>query len=352
MIVLKQNLFDQFKCIAQLCPESCCKFWQIVPDEDAMERYDILSGKDQRIRDNIEKKEGVIRAKNGICAFLDPDELCYLQKTYGEKMLCDTCRDYPRHTEEFENVREYTLSLSCPEAARMLLLEDQPFEIHETEDEKEEFFEDFDCLLYDKLLDARKVLLTAAKDRTVPLLIRMSRICALSNGIQELIDQNRIFEIDGYLEESVSGQLSPAIRVKDDTDFETEKRSFQVLYDLEHFHAGWIHRLDQTWNALFDQPGVKDFPDSFLHYVKDHEIEGEKILLLLLFTYFCGAVYDGWVRSKTYLCVYIVRWIFYISFAHGANKDSLIRAAYQTAREIEHSDINLDALEEWFMKNQ
>ena len=36
-------------------------------------------------------------------------------------MLCDTCRNYPRHIEEFEGLREISLSLSCPEAARILL---------------------------------------------------------------------------------------------------------------------------------------------------------------------------------------------------------------------------------------
>lgn len=36
-------------------------------------------------------------------------------------MLCDTCRNYPRHIEEFEDLREISLSLSCPEAASILL---------------------------------------------------------------------------------------------------------------------------------------------------------------------------------------------------------------------------------------
>ena len=39
----------------------------------------------------------------------------------GEKSLCRTCRQYPRHMEEFENVREASLSLSCPEVAKLLL---------------------------------------------------------------------------------------------------------------------------------------------------------------------------------------------------------------------------------------
>ena len=41
-------------------------------------------------------------------------------------MLCDTCRRYPRHIEEFEGMREISLSLSCPEAARIILSQKDP----------------------------------------------------------------------------------------------------------------------------------------------------------------------------------------------------------------------------------
>ena len=72
--------------------------------------------------------------------------------------------------------------------------------------------------------------------------------------------------------------------------------------------------------------------------------------MLFLYTYFCGAVYDGWIRSKTMLSVCSVKWIFYTALAKGGSKEDLIRAAYRYAREIEHSDVNLDKLEEFFMQ--
>ena len=36
--------------------------------------------------------------------------LCDLQSNLGEEYLCDTCRLYPRHTEEFLDLREYSRS--------------------------------------------------------------------------------------------------------------------------------------------------------------------------------------------------------------------------------------------------
>ncbi|WP_363315235.1 flagellin lysine-N-methylase [uncultured Clostridium sp.] len=54
------------------------------------------------------------------CAFLNEEDLCDLYKALGPDALCDTCRLYPRHTEEYEGLRELSLSLSCPEAARII----------------------------------------------------------------------------------------------------------------------------------------------------------------------------------------------------------------------------------------
>lgn len=51
------------------------------------------------------------------CAFLNEENLCDIYTEAGEKLFCKTCRQYPRHEEEYENVRELSLSLSCPEGS-------------------------------------------------------------------------------------------------------------------------------------------------------------------------------------------------------------------------------------------
>ena len=63
----------------------------------------------------------VFRQYNRRCAFLNEENLCDIYTEAGPEMFCRTCRNYPRHIEEFEGLREISLSLSCPEAARILL---------------------------------------------------------------------------------------------------------------------------------------------------------------------------------------------------------------------------------------
>ena len=81
----------------------------------------------------------------------------------GADSLCKTCRTYPRHTEEFEGVREISLSLSCPEVTRMLVGRQEPVEFLNYEKEGEEEFDGFDPFLYSYLVDTRDLMLITLK---------------------------------------------------------------------------------------------------------------------------------------------------------------------------------------------
>ena len=138
MRYLKPHFYDQFTCTAGDCPDTCCAGWQIVIDEDSLERYGKEQGEfGKRLRNSIDWEEECFYQKNRRCAFLNDENLCDLYKALGPDALCDTCRLYPRHTEEYEGLRELSLSLSCPEAARIILSCQEPvrFLAEETDEE-------------------------------------------------------------------------------------------------------------------------------------------------------------------------------------------------------------------------
>ena len=116
------NYYKEFSCIAGSCPDTCCAGWQIVIDNKTLKKYQHFKGPfHNRLHNDIDWKEHVFRQYNRRCAFLNEENLCDIYTEAGPKMLCDTCRNYPRHIEEFEGLREISLYLSCPEAARILL---------------------------------------------------------------------------------------------------------------------------------------------------------------------------------------------------------------------------------------
>ena len=56
------------------------------------------------------------------CPLLSEDHLCRIQSEVGESFLSYTCATYPRIVASIDGVVETSLALSCPEAARIVLL--------------------------------------------------------------------------------------------------------------------------------------------------------------------------------------------------------------------------------------
>lgn len=138
---------------------------------------------------------------NGGAAFLNDENLCDLYKALGPDALCDTCRLYPRHTEEFEGLRELSLSLSCPEAAKIILSCKEPVRFLEEETDEEDDFDEFDFMMFSRLEDTRDVLFSVLQDRNLPLTLRMAACEQLAERYQICMEEGREFEIDDLLQE-------------------------------------------------------------------------------------------------------------------------------------------------------
>lgn len=118
------DAYDRFRCIAQNCPDSCCKEWEVDVDDTSAADYRTLPGD---VGDTLRKylKDGEFGAylelTDGRCPMWRPDGLCQLQLTHGHDRLCQVCREYPRLYMDYGDFAEWGLELSCPEAARLIL---------------------------------------------------------------------------------------------------------------------------------------------------------------------------------------------------------------------------------------
>lgn len=124
MLIRKPAYFDDFRCIASDCPDSCCKEWDVLVDDASAAFYRGLPGKlGDDLRHFLHDEDGqtVMTITDGRCPMWRRDGLCRIQAELGEEALCNTCRDFPRLRHDYGNFVELTLELSCPEAARILL---------------------------------------------------------------------------------------------------------------------------------------------------------------------------------------------------------------------------------------
>lgn len=124
MLTSKPSYYDDFRCLAGACPDSCCQEWAVQVDEASAAFYRSLPGAlGDRLRQvlHTENGETVMTIEDGRCPMWRSDGLCQIQAELGEEALCHTCRTFPRLTHEYEGFQELQLELSCPEAARLIL---------------------------------------------------------------------------------------------------------------------------------------------------------------------------------------------------------------------------------------
>ena len=78
----------------------------------------------------------------------------------------------------------------------------------------------------------------------------------------------------------------------------------------------------------------------------------EQLLVYFISTYFCGAVYDGRAYAKVQMAVISVLLIHELLAAQWLKNDGtlddqdVVETVYRYSRELEHSDPNLEKMEE------
>jgi lysine-N-methylase len=123
-----------FRCIGPACEDHCCGDWDIPVDQATYNRYQLFPA--EKLGALVSAfvfpaapgsppalHAHIYRAPSGLCPFFGEDRLCAIQQQYGPQLLSATCSVFPRSLSRVHGVVEGSLSLSCPEAARNVLLD-------------------------------------------------------------------------------------------------------------------------------------------------------------------------------------------------------------------------------------
>ncbi len=140
MLLRIPDFYDSFHCIGGKCPDNCCIGWELDIDDDTYEYYRSVKGPfGDRLRANMSGAEKSSESESvsfrlqvdGRCPFLNAENLCDICLELGPDALCRICTDYPRYSFEWGDAIEKSLTLSCPEAGRLLFLNDIPVRFKE-----------------------------------------------------------------------------------------------------------------------------------------------------------------------------------------------------------------------------
>lgn len=359
------HYYKKFTCIGGECPDTCCAGWQIMIDPASLKKYRQTKGAlGSRLHNEIDWEEGAFRQYQKRCAFLNEENLCDLYiEGGGAEMFCRTCRLYPRHIEEFEGLREISLSLSCPEAANLILGCEESVRFLKAENpDREETYEEFDFFLFTKLEDARTLIFQILQNREYPIRLRMAIVLALAHDLQERIDKNALFEIDGLLRRYAKEHVWNWFQKKLDclnagisTQQEVLGNLFVILNHLEVLREDWKIYVKETKHILRESEISAEQRNEFQRVFTENTME--QLMVYFVFTYFCGAVYDEQAYGKLKFAVagsILIRELAKGMFLKNGTLEfsDITEAARRYAREVEHSDFNKCKMEQMLQEEE
>ncbi len=340
MKVTRSRAYTSFACLAGDCPDTCCVGWEVVLDSASVQRYRVLPGVlGERLRAAMEQTDGEdnFRLNNGRCPFLNEGLLCDIQAALGEAGLCRTCRRFPRFTHDYGAVREEGLSLSCPEAARLIMTGEEGviFETHEDASLNVEP-NDIDAMLYLDLQAMRRELMALAQNRAYSLEERMALCLMMASEAQKRLDAGEaaLSACIPFRNEAVTRERLQKSVPKRDRGQSAQAiwaRWVEALRRFEVLNPSWLPLLECVPAAQGGGVG----PDE----------EYERLLVYYLYRYFLESVYDGAAYRAVKLAVWSVA---LIRRLHGTQDKTdqarRVELARLYSREIEHSQDNLDGV--------
>lgn len=314
MRIRKPKFYDSFKCIGSACQDTCCAGWEIEIDEDTAEKYHSIQGElGQKIKDNITETEEEIYfnlREERRCPFLNQENLCDLILEQGEDILCDICREHPRHYQWFGDYTEVGLGLCCEEAGRLLFQSDQPLGfileeeidydtcVQPAEEEEQRYIE--------LLLEARETAYGIVQNSDMEWEARLILLLQYGEELQEAWDQDD-FENVQFLsgvyknQEAMYRAWQQAEVIcgqKEDDDGTAVHALLSILNIYKQMES-----LDDTWPAYM-QTLIRNLSEIMAHrkeFRQEHSkwcYEYEQFTMYLLYRYFMESLFDGDLLGK------------------------------------------------------
>lgn len=392
--------YKKFACLAGECPDTCCIGWEIKVDKKSEKRY-CRAAKNggafgKKLRQHI--RHGKIAGDGQHCPFLDESGLCEMYRELGKDALCRACIRYPRHMEDYGELHEVLLLLSCPEVCRLVLEENSGGYYLKRKPERHGNMEGIDTELLSVLLKVRDAAWKLGAEEELSWDNRMLMVLALGHDVQRRIASGRPAEAEPILHryeaegapqrfmQKLSGSPGKALASAAGSNVPGERRAperflfmsdfMEILAELTPVGDVWPEMLERSRAALYHST------DSRGRYQSDRETfflenpgicrQWERIFGYFTYSFVLSSLYDRDVYSKIKMAVFCTLAVGELDMAAWREKkagltglpeaagtlsscsitvEDQVRICHVFARQIENSDENRMHLEQVLKKN-
>ena len=393
-ILVPQYMHD-FKCTGSACEDSCCVGWKVDIDHETYKKYKKIRDEEltplcekyvtrNRTVSHSEARYAKVKLLKGSkCPFLDDKMMCRMQLKRGEDYLSDVCATYPRVVHIVNGVLERSATVSCPEVARLALLNTEGIEFDEVEESADirniikASINTHELKLNNKpqkyLWELRIFTITVLQDRNYSLHQRVTILGMFYQKLQECISSERVSDItgliasytnlmqDGSLRESLSDiPVQNYIQMKLLKEI-ADRRYFMGVNSKRYLECftEFLSGVGYTAGAQVEEIG-KQYQNACKEYyepfMKEHEYILENYLVNHVFKNlfpFTGekSLFDSYMVLDLHYSLIKMHLIGMAGFHKGLTVELVLKLIQSFAKTVEHNSKFLKGIGELMRQN-
>ncbi|WP_148216566.1 flagellin lysine-N-methylase [Syntrophothermus lipocalidus] len=377
--LLMPQYMAKFRCIGNECEDSCCVGWRVTIDEETYKKYRRV--KEPELAGMFAKHVGRNRSqpspaeharvrmkKDGRCPFLTGESLCLIQLRLGEEYLSNTCYTYPRTVNEVNGVLERSATMSCPEAARLALLNPEPMEfdlVEEMVPERTQIKTKVDSRALAAanrpvryFWEIRELAVDILQNRALPLDDRMVLLGMFCRRLGEAVEGGQVQEIPGIVDEyrrvqndkataemlaGVPTQVELQVKLAKELADERFAEGISSARYLENF-AWFLAGVGCVKGASFEDVAVRyrsAYEDYFVPFVREHGYILENYLVNYvfrsLFPFDQKDIFDAFVMLAVHYAMIKLQLVGVGAFHKGLTQKLALRVIQAFAKTVEHN---------------
>lgn len=394
--ILVPQYMRNFKCIGSECEDSCCIGWRVDIDHETYKKYQKIRDEEltplceQYVKRNRAENHGesnyakVKLPKDRKCPFLNENMLCRMQLKRGEEYLSDVCTTYPRVVNIINGVLERSATMSCPEAARIALLNEDGIEFDEMEETVntrnivKSNINTHDLKHNNKpikyLWELRVFTISLMQNRNYRLYERLIILGMFFKNLQERVSEGKVNDIpgliasytnvieDGSLRESLSSipvqyhiQMKLLKEIADERYFMgiTSKRYLECfttfLKGIEYTKDSSIEEIGERY-----QKAYKEYYEPFMD---NHEYILENYLVNYVYKNLFPvskekSLFDSYMMMILHYSLIKLHLIGMSGFYKGLTTDKVIMLIQSFAKTVEHNQKYLNGIANLMKQNE